>query len=293
MLRAFPAVVIENLSPLVDGGRYPIKRVVREDLEVEADIFKDGHDVVAASLRWRRLGETTWQDTPMRYIDNDRWRGVCTFYQNTTYEYTVEAWTDTFRGWQHEFAAKFEAGIANLTSEALEGAALVEAAARRATDAEDMARLLEIAETIRTADDAEINAIAHSAELEVLMETYPDRSTATQYAPAPRVIVDRLEARVAAWYEFFPRSAGGSGDRGSPLRECLPRVEEAKAMGFNVIYFPPIHPIGHTNRKGRNNSLTPEPDEPGVPYAIGNEFGGHKSVDPNLGTLEDFDWLQD
>ena len=293
MLRAFPAVVIENLSPLVDGGRYPIKRVVREDLEVEADIFKDGHDVVAASLRWRRLGETTWQDTPMRYIDNDRWRGVCTFYQNTTYEYTVEAWTDTFRGWQHEFAAKFEAGIANLTSEALEGAALVEAAARRATDAEDMARLLEIAETIRTADDAEINAIAHSAELEVLMETYPDRSTATQYAPAPRVIVDRLEARVAAWYEFFPRSAGGSGDRGSTLRECLPRIEDAKAMGFNVIYFPPIHPIGHTNRKGRNNSLTPEPDEPGVPYAIGNEFGGHKSVDPNLGTLEDFDWLQD
>ncbi|HEY4284444.1 MAG TPA: alpha-1,4-glucan--maltose-1-phosphate maltosyltransferase [Chthoniobacterales bacterium] len=284
--------MIENLSPLVDGGRYPIKRVVGEDLVVEADIFKDGHDVVAASLRWRRIGETAWNDTPMRPIENDRWRGVCTVYENTTYEYTVEAWTDTFRGWQHEFAAKFEAGIQDLTSEALEGVALVEAAARQATNGGDSARLLEIAEEIRTADSAEINAIAHSAELEVLMETYPDRSTATQYAPAPRVIVDRLEARVAAWYEFFPRSAGGEGDRGSTLRECLPRIDDAKAMGFNVIYFPPIHPIGHTNRKGRNNSLRCQPGEPGVPYAIGSEVGGHKAIDPNLGTLEDFDWLQ-
>src|SRR5436309_2183905 len=120
MLRAFPSAVIENLSPLVDGGRYAIKRVIGEDLVVEADIFKDGHDVVAASLRWRLVGETWWHDTPMRFVDNDRWRGVCTFYENASYEYTVEAWTDTFRGWQHEFAAKFEAGISDLTSEALE-----------------------------------------------------------------------------------------------------------------------------------------------------------------------------
>src|SRR3984893_3497181 len=230
MLRAFPAVVIENLSPLVDGGRYPIKRVVREDLEVEADIFKDGHDVVAASLRWRRLGETAWQDTPMRYIDNDRWRGVCTFYQNTTYEYTVEAWTDTFRGWQHEFAAKFEAGITNLRSETLEGAALLDEAANRAAAA-DAVRLRELAEMVRAGENAEINEIAHSGELEVLMATYPDRASATQYAPAPRLIVDRKGARTAAWYEFFPRSAEGRGDRGSMFRDCLPRVEDAKAMG--------------------------------------------------------------
>jgi starch synthase (maltosyl-transferring) len=292
MLRAFPAVVIENLSPLVDGGRYPIKRVVGEDLVVEADIFKDGHDVVAASLRWRLVGETNWHETSMRFIDNDRWRGVCTFYENASYEYTVEAWTDVFGGWQHEFAAKFEAGIANLMSEALEGAAMVEAAAQRATEPEDASRLLQIAEKIRTATNAEINAIAHSGELEVLMATYPDRSTATQYAPAPRVTVDRPEARFAAWYEFFPRSAGGHGDRGSTLRESLSRVDDAKAMGFNVIYFPPIHPIGRTNRKGPNNSLVAQPNDPGVPYAIGNEYGGHKAIDPNLGTLDDFDWLQ-
>ena len=292
MLRAFPAVVIENVTPLVDGGRYAVKRVIGEDLVVEADIFKDGHDVVAANLRWRVLGTEIWEDTAMVHVDNDRWRGACTFYQNTIYEYTVEAWTDTFRGWQHEFAAKFDAGITELTSEALEGASLLQAASRRAQNLTDAARLLEFSEQIRTAENAEINFIAHSAELEVLMATYPDCSTATQYAPAPRVIVDRPEARGAAWYEFFPRSAGGHGNRGSTLRECLPRVDDAKAMGFNVIYFPPIHPIGHTNRKGRNNSLISDPDDPGVPYAIGNEAGGHKSIDPALGTLDDFDWLQ-
>ena len=116
MTRAFPSVVIENLQPLVDGGRYPVKRVVGEDLVVEADVFKDGHDMVAAVLRWRLVGETRWHETPMSFVDNDRWRGVCTFYEVGVYEYTVEAWTDTFRGWQHEFTTKFEAGISVLTS---------------------------------------------------------------------------------------------------------------------------------------------------------------------------------
>ena len=156
MLRAFPAVVIENLQPLIDGGRYPVKRVVGEDLVVEADVFKDGHDVVAASLRWRIIGESRWHETPMIYIDNDRWRGVCTFYENAVYEYTVEAWTDTFRGWQREFTTKFEAGISSLTSEALEGAVLLEAASQRARDPADAARLLEFARDIRVSDAAEI-----------------------------------------------------------------------------------------------------------------------------------------
>jgi starch synthase (maltosyl-transferring) len=144
---------------------------------------------------------------------------------------------------------------------------------------------------MRSSNPAQVNALAHSGELEVLMATYPDRSTATQYAPAPRVTVDRVEARTSAWYEFFPRSAGGLGERGSTLRETLPRIDDARAMGFNVIYFPPIHPIGYTNRKGRNNSLTTQPGDPGVPYAIGSEAGGHKAIDPDLGTLDDFDWL--
>ena len=292
MARAFPSVVIENLQPLIDGGRYPIKRIVGEDLVVEADIFKDGHDVVAAILKWRVLGKRAWRETPMNFVDNDRWRGICTLYDEDIHEYTVEAWTDAFRSWQAEFAKKFEAGISDLRSEALEGAALVEAAARRARDRADRKRLLEFSQQISTGANSEIRAIAQSGELAVLMATYPDRAAATQYDPPLRVVVDRPAALIAAWYEFFPRSAEGRGDRGSTFRDCLPRVDDARAMGFDVIYFPPIHPIGHTNRKGRNNSTTYEPGEPGVPWAIGSEAGGHKAVEPSLGTLEDFDWLE-
>lgn len=292
MLRAFPSAVIENLQPLIDGGRYPIKRVIDEDLVVEADVFKDGHDMVAAVLKWRILGDSRWQETPMIHFDNDRWRGACTLYENAIYEYTVEAWTDTFRGWRDEFAKKFEAGLSALTSEALEGAALLESAARRAYDYNDATRLLELSQRIVAGDPAEINAIAQSGELEVLMATYPDRSGGTQYSPPPRVIVDHPIARTAAWYEFFPRSAEGRGDRGSTLRDCLPRIDDVHVMGFDIIYFPPIHPIGSTNRKGRNNSTTCLPQDPGVPYAIGSDAGGHKDVDPALGTIDDFDWLQ-
>src|SRR5205823_2520545 len=174
MSRAFPTAVIEHLQPLVDGGRYLVKRVAGDDLVVEADVFKDGHDVVAAVLKWRLLDETRWHETPMAHVDNDRWRGVCALYENAIYEYTVEAWTDTFRSWQHEFATKFEAGITSLRSETLEGAALLDEAANRAGDATDGVRLRELAEMIRAGENAEINEIAHSGELEVLMATYPD-----------------------------------------------------------------------------------------------------------------------
>jgi len=293
----FPAVVIENLQPLIDGGRYAIRRVVGEDVFVEADIFKDGHDIVAAALKWRVVDQSPWHETAMTHIDNDRWRGVCSLYENATYEYTVEAWTDVFGGWQHEFAAKFGAGLANLSSEKVEGVALLMAAARRAhgTDAK---RLRQFARQMQVGENADVNRIAHAGELEVLMATYAARSSATLYAPAPRVIVDRVAARTAAWYEFFPRSAEGKADRGSTFRDCLPRVDDAKAMGFDVIYFPPIHPIGRTNRKGRNNAVTSQPGEPGVPYAIGNRElgcpngGGHKDIEPSLGTFEDFAWLE-
>src|SRR5436853_1771924 len=143
MARAFPSVVIDNVQPLIDCGRSLIKRIVREDLIVEADIFKDGHDVVAAVLKWRVVGKRAWRETPMMFVDNDRWRGVCTLYDQAIHEYTVEAWTDTFRSWQAEFTKKFEAGVSDLRSEALEGAALLEAAAKRARDRADRKRLLE------------------------------------------------------------------------------------------------------------------------------------------------------
>jgi len=236
--------------------------------------LKTATTFVAAALKWRRVGEPRWHETAMSFVDNDRWRGICALNEIGVYEYTVEAWTDTFRSWRDEFTKKFEAGISALTAEALEGAALIEAAGKRAHVAEDSTRLCELSECIRTADNAQINNFVNSGELEVLMATYPDRSWATQYMPPPRVIVERKEAQIAAWYEFFPRSAEGHGDRGSTIRDCLPRVDDARAMGFNVIYFPPIHPIGHTNRKGRNNSVTAVNGRSGRAVAIGSEAGG-------------------
>lgn len=315
-------VVIQHVSPLDEGGRYPIKRVVGESLVLEADIFKDGHDVVSARIKWRRVGQAEWHRAPMEPIPNgnDRWRGECVFFENARYEFTIEAWSDTFLSWQHELDAKLKAGLRELRSEILEGALLVEEAAQRALrmrHSADARRLETFAAELRTASHAELQALVHHPECDALMAVYPDLSQATEFcieAPAtralveappfpravpryPQVIVDRRAALFAAWYEFFPRSAEGRGDRGSTFRDCLERVDAAKAMGFDVIYFPPIHPIGLSARKGRNNSVTCEPGEPGVPYAIGNRHqqcpngGGHCDVAPELGTLEDFDWL--
>lgn len=291
-------VVIENVTPLLDGGRYPVKRTVGEDLTVEADIFREGHDVVAAALKWRKIGTEAWFETPMTPLINDRWRGVCSFFENTDYEFTIEAWCDTFRSWQIEFSKKFDGGVTDLLSETLEGKHLIEECANRAEESEDAERLREIADKLGAAEPEDVRKISHWTELEALMESWPERSASTEYKPYPRVTVNREQALCAAWYEFFPRSAEGNARRGSTFRDCLPRIDDAKAMGFDVIYFPPIHPIGVSNRKGANNSVTCEPGEPGVPYAIGNwkvgsNGGGHKDIEPSLGTFEDFDWLVD
>ena len=287
----FTSAVIENLSPLLDGGRYPLKRVVDQELAFSADIFKDGHDLVAAVLKWRPLGVQEWWETPMTQGENDRWSGIAHFVENTEYELTIEAWGDEFGSWRAEYEKKFSAGITELATEIAEGALLIEKAGSRTDRKADKERLLHFAVLLRKADAAEGVQIAREIELIGLMAAWPDRSLSTEYAPYVKVIVDRPEALFSAWYEFFPRSAQGLGDRGSKFRDCISRVDDAKAMGFNVIYFPPIHPIGFTKRKGKNNSVTAEPNDPGVPYAIGSKFGGHKAVEPELGTLEDFDWL--
>ena len=211
MARAFPSVVIDNVQPLIDCGRSPIKRIVGEDLVVEADIFKDGHDVVAAVLKWRVVGKRAWRETPMIFVDNDRWRGVCTLYDQAIHEYTVEAWTDTFRSWQQEFAKKFEAGDFRLCAAKRWKARLLWKRPRavRVIGA-DSARLREFAEQIANGTNSEIYAVTHSGELEVLMATYPDRADATQYEPTLRVVVDRQAASFGAWYEFFPALGRGS-----------------------------------------------------------------------------------
>ena len=290
-LERLPTVVIENLDPFFDGGRYPIKRVVGQELKVSADVFKDGHDQLSANLKWRKTGEADWHQTPMRPTENDRWEGVCHFIENALHEFTIEAWEDHFKSWQIEYAKKFGAGNTELRTELDEASILVEKAANRATLKQDKERLLTFSKQLKSADAHFGTQLAKNPELSGLMAAWPDLDLRTEFQPYVPVVVDRSEALFAAWYEFFPRSAEGKPNAGSKFRDCLGRIDDAKAMGFDVIYFPPIHPIGFTKRKGKNNSVTSEPGDPGVPYAIGSQFGGHKAVEPELGTLDDFDWL--
>ncbi len=289
-------VVIERVTPQIDGGKHPINRTIGEDVIVEADVLKDGHDVVSAVLKWRQAGATEWNETPMTPLADDRWRGVLGVSRAGVYEYTVEAWGDVFLSWRDEVCKKADAGLTELASEALEGARLVESAAARAPNPVDATTLNAFASALAGADAAHLREIANDPDLEGMMAFLADRSLAATVEPFLEIQVDRARAAFAAWYEFFPRSAEGRADAGSTFRDCLGRIDDAKAMGFDVIYFPPIHPIGETNRKGRNNALRAEPGDPGVPYAIGNfrqgvNGGGHKDVAPELGTLEDFDWL--
>jgi len=265
MITSPSTVSIEDITPLLDGGKYPIKRISGEDVSVEADIFKDGHDIVKAVLKWRQMGETKWHETPMHPLINDRWAGVMALSQAGHYEYTIQAWGDSFLSWRDEIQKKVDGGIADLVSESLEGAVLVRAAATRCKDLGDAGFLNATADAIAKATGADLRSLASDAKLAACMAANDDRALTTQHEPTLKVWVDRRAAAVAAWYEFFPRSAEGKPDSGSTFRDCLGRIDDAQAMGFDVIYFPPIHPIGESNRKGPNNTLHAAPGDPGVP----------------------------
>lgn len=290
-------VVIENLQPLLDAGRYAIKRMAGESIRVTADVFKDGHDVISVVLKWRKAGAKKWQEAPMVHEGNDAWAGAFVPEKIGDYEFTVEAWPDAYASWRDEFVRKHTGGQQDLSSETVEGVHLLQAAARRAGKRSAAKVLRSAARALAAADRDVAAALAANEDTTKIMAQFPSRAEATEFHPCGRIMSERRRALFAAWYEFFPRSADGCGDRGSTFRDCLARLDDARTMGFDVVYFPPIHPIGITKRKGRNNSLVCTPDDPGVPYAIGNRHqgcphgGGHYDVAPELGTLEDFEWL--
>jgi starch synthase (maltosyl-transferring) len=280
-------IVIEQVAPVVDGGRHAAKREVGAVVEVTADIFREGHESIVAALRFRGPGDAEWRETPMWFVDNDRWAGRFTLEQVGRHRYTIEAATDPFRTWLIELDKRRDAGE-ELSSPLAEGAALVRAAGGRATSP-DADALRAWAERIAppAPPDGALQA-AHDAGLRELMARHLDRADATWLDRELEVYADRERARFAAWYEFFPRS-GRNPHRSATLREAEAQLERAAAMGFDVVYLPPIHPIGHTHRKGRNNALVAAPGDPGSPWAIGSEAGGHTAVHPDLGSLADFD----
>jgi starch synthase (maltosyl-transferring) len=277
-------VVIEHVHPVVDGGRFPIKRTPGETVLVTADVFADGHDKLAGVLKFRRP-HGIWQEIALTSLGNDAWSSSFVVSELGEYEYVVEAWIDRFGSWLAGLSAKADAGQ-DVASELLEGAEIVQAAA--VTD--DNLRLLEVADTLRgSLSQAARVTIARDASLAQLMNARADRSNSTTSEPVLRVTVDPERARFSAWYEMFPRSCTTDPARGGTLRDAETRLPEIAALGFDVLYLPPVHPIGRTHRKGRNNALTAKPGDPGSPWAIGDAAGGHTAVDPGLGTLADFD----
>jgi len=282
-------IVIEGVTPQVDEGRYPAKRTVGEDVVVEADVFADGHDELAVVLMWRRTGDAEWSEIPMAPLGNDRWRAQFTASDYTPYEFTIEGWVDRFETWRAGLSKKVGAAQ-DVSSELLEGAVILRETAGRARGPQKSAltkaaALLE--ETGVDASERVVNAL--SEKLRAQVAKHPDRSLATRFDRVLPVTVERERARFGAWYEMFPRSAGTGPSRSATFDEAQAVLPYVASMGFDVLYLPPIHPIGRTFRKGRNNALTCEPGDPGSPWAIGSEEGGHMAVEPGLGTLEDFD----
>ena len=284
-------VIIEGLKPEIDCGRFPVKRVVGESVVVEADIFADGYDCISALLLYRKEDDPQWVETPMEPLVNDRWRGSFVIAELGRYRYTILAWVDKFKSWQRDLAKRAQADQ-EVSIELLVGAQLITEASRRAPKSARQ-KMRELAGTLQAkemTDRAKVQ-IALGEQLSKLVNKYPDRRFATIYPRELLVVVDREKARFGTWYEMFPRSCTPEPGRHGTLKDCERHLPYIAAMGFDVLYFPPIHPVGHTHRKGRNNSPVANPDAPGTPWAIGSEEGGHKSVHPRLGTLKDFQSL--
>ena len=277
--------VIEKVKPEIDGGRFPAKRVVGERMTVEADIFTDGHDALAAALLYRRNSDSHWSETPMESLDNDRWRATFEVTEIGTYLYTLQAWVDRFESWRQGLAKKLQARQ-DVAIDLLIGAGLVEEIANRAppTDKKQLGNFI----SILRSKQPDAGETALLPELAALMAKYSDRRWAVTYEKELRVNVDREKARFSTWYEMFPRSCASEPGVHGTLRDCEQRLPYVAGMGFDVLYLPPIHPIGRSFRKGKNNELGAGPDDVGSPWAIGAKEGGHKAIHPQLGTLEDF-----
>ena len=292
MTRSRQRVVIENVTPEIDGGRFPVKRTVGQTVRVEADIHTDGHDLIAAFLMYREAGSLAYSETPMIPIGNDRWSGAFRVVAMGRTVYTLQAWVARVRTWQRDLSIKMEAGQ-EISVDLLVGAALAENAAKRAKGA-DRRKLMGFARSIRPGEIRGVPECATAAlneELGALADRYPDRTLATRHGRELPVVVDPERARFGAWYELFPRSCSREPGRHGTFKDVEERLPYVASMGFDVLYLPPIHPIGRINRKGRNNATVARPEDVGSPWAIGAAEGGHKAVHPQLGTIEEFEAL--
>jgi starch synthase (maltosyl-transferring) len=276
-------IVVEDVRPRVEGGDFPVKRVVGETVTVEATIYADGHEQLAAELLWRAADEDCWNAVRMEQLPNDEWRACFPLERLGRHEFAVQGWLDRFGGFRRDFAKKRDAGVAQPVDHA-EGRALVDGAVARGGDLGDWP------ERLGAAKGEESAGLLLSPELSSLMDAADDRPHCLRSA-VQSVDAERLAARFSSWYELFPRSITRDPDRHGTFDDVIGRLPAIRQMGFDTLYFPPIHPIGRTHRKGPNNSLTAGPDDPGSPYAIGSEDGGHDAIHSDLGDFDAFDRL--
>lgn len=279
-------VTIENVYPELDGGRFPVKRVVGDVMEVWADIYTDGTFVLGAAVTYRPVDEEEWREAPMTFVDNDRWVGKLPLTRNTRYRYSILAWRDVWESWRADFKKKHDVGM-DVSLELIEGRRFVEHAVGQ-NEGEGRAALERVVERMTSLHGPELIAYALSDEPRHAMAKYGERQYLSRYGCDLEVYVDRTAARYSAWFEIFPRSASPDPSRPGTFDDVSTMLPFIRGMGFDVLYFPPIHPIGRSFRKGRNNTLNPGPNDPGVPYAIGATEGGHADIDPMIGDFEGF-----
>jgi starch synthase (maltosyl-transferring) len=283
-------VVIENVKPCIDCGHFPIKRTIGEIVRVTADIFADGHEVVKGAIYCRKKDQNDWQEVAMENLGNDAFSGSFQVFEMGIYEYTVKGWIDRFQSIRQDMIKKWEAGQ-EISSEILELAAEIQSTSKRA-DNQDSKLLQSKAKELTAISEPSVGVqLAQSNELSLLMDRYKDPSRMASFPLVFEVNVERERARFGAWYEMFPRSCTTKADVHGTFRSSEQRLSDIAQMGFDVLYLPPIHPIGTTYRKGPNNALLAAPGDLGSPWAIGSKEGGHKSVHPELGTIDDFDRL--
>ncbi|MCG6860185.1 MAG: alpha-1,4-glucan--maltose-1-phosphate maltosyltransferase [Chromatiaceae bacterium] len=280
-------VQISRVAPEIEGGRYPIKRVVDDIVDVAADIVVDGHNALAAVLLYKEETASKWSEVPMEHDINDRWRAQFKVIRIGRWQYTIEAWIDDFASWQRDLQKRVNAAQ-DVAVELLVGLSLVQKAAKSASGADKDVFSACIEAIGNKQNIAEAIRVSLSAELADLMRRHPDRQYASSYKETLHVVVDPKQAQFSAWYECFPRSCSRFPGEHGTFNDLIARLPYIADMGFDVLYLPPIHPIGTTHRKGKNNNPAAEPGDVGSPWAIGSEEGGHKSVHPRLGTLADF-----
>ncbi|KKN80963.1 hypothetical protein LCGC14_0324240 [marine sediment metagenome] len=285
-------IAIEGVAPEIDGGRFAVKRAEGEPLTVSADVFSDGHDEIAAAVVYGSADDEAWSETPLTFVANDRWSADIVFEVPGPYRFSIIAWRDLYATWRDEATKKRDAGkLSDL--ELTEARELVKNAATSGrgskSDQKAVAKLHEKLEKLSAKGDADGQyVLMQAADTIALLDAAGHRTHLSRYHIDVPVWVDRTAAAFSAWYELMPRSQSGDVNRHGTFDDVIQRLPDIQEMGFDVLYFPPIHPIGSTNRKGKNNTLTPGPDDPGSPYAIGSDEGGHDAIHPELGSFGDF-----